>query len=92
MRLVRGGLLDDDKVRRRLSRRFVVLGVALGVPLHLLAAVAYYMSENDHLAWCLSQFGALPLALLYLTILLAVANTGWLSGLQGWLARSDEWR
>jgi uncharacterized protein len=85
LRLVRCGLLDDEKVRRRLSRRFVVLGVALGVPLHLLAVAAYYVGEKDRLAWCLSQFGALPLALLYLALLLAVANTGWLSRLQGWL-------
>jgi uncharacterized protein len=97
VRLVRWGLLDYKDVRLRLSRRFAVIGIGLGVPLHLLAVGVYLIGARDHLAWCLSQFGALPLALLYLAILLAIANAGWLSGLQrclravGQLALTNYW-
>jgi uncharacterized protein len=81
-RFVQWGLLDDGKVRGRWSRWFVVFGLAVGLPFQLLAAVVYYAWDNGSLAWSLSQFGALPLALFYLAVLLAVSDAGWWPRLQ----------
>jgi uncharacterized protein len=78
-RLVKARLLEPGG--GALARRLVLIGLLVGVPCQA-AAVALFYLEQPVFSYCISQLGALPLSLLYLVVLLRLANAGWL-GLVG---------
>jgi uncharacterized protein len=79
---LRRGLFHDPQRRRTLTRWFVGLGLGIGVPCHVVAAILYLGHPGAALPQLLNQLGALSQALLYLGLLLAWDASGWLPGLQ----------
>lgn len=79
-RLVNAKLLEPGG--GPLARRLVLLGVLVGVPCHA-AAVALFYLDQPVFSYCLNQLGALPLSLLYLVVLLRLADARWLGALGG---------
>jgi uncharacterized protein len=81
--LLRSGLFHVADRRRRLKRRLVLLGLGVGVPLHVVASVLYLVRPSWVVAMTfLNVVGALPQALLYLALLLAWDDSGALPRLQ----------
>jgi uncharacterized protein len=79
-RLVRAGLLESTG--RGLARRLVLLGLFVGVPCQVVAVVLFYW-EQPLFSYLFNQLGALPVSLLYLVILLRIAEAGWFAAFQG---------
>src|SRR5262249_31940089 len=75
-RIVLWGYVDDPQARRRLALAFGGLGIVFGVPLSAVAAIRYYWGHLPTLSWCVSQFAALPMALLYLGVLMWLGDAG----------------
>ncbi len=80
--LLRRGLFHDPQRRRTLTRWFLGLGLGLGLPGHVVAALLYLGRPDAALPQLLNEIGALPQALLYLGLLLAWDGSGWLGRLQ----------
>jgi uncharacterized protein len=79
-RLVNAKLLEPGG--GPLARRLVLVGLLVGVPCHA-AAVALFYLDQPLFSYCLNQLGALPLSLLYLVVLLRLADARWLGALGG---------
>jgi uncharacterized membrane protein YeiB len=77
-----GAAIDYHAGRQRVARWFVILGLAIGLPLHLAAAVLYLINPKGGLPTILNQLGALPQALLYLVVFVAWSQSGFLPWLQ----------
>ncbi|MBY0231087.1 MAG: DUF418 domain-containing protein, partial [Gemmataceae bacterium] len=75
-RLVRAGFFHDPEKRRPLARRFLALGVGIGLPLHVAGALLHWFYPTWPLPGLLNVFGALPQALLYLALLMAWDASG----------------
>lgn len=68
--LMRRGIFRDVQANRSFLRRLVGFGLIVGVPFHLTAVAIYYFSPGNSFSWLLNGFGALPLALAYLGLIL----------------------
>lgn len=83
VQLLRRGLFHDPAGQRPFIRRLLLLGPCVGVPLQLIAtAIFLYDPKEESLAGPLNQLGALPQALLYLSVFLLWSQTAFWSGLQ----------
>jgi uncharacterized protein len=78
-RLASAGLLEP--AGRRLGGGMLLLGFLIGVPCQA-AAVGLFYLQQPIWSYFVSQFGALPQSLLYLVILLRIADAGWFAALQ----------
>jgi uncharacterized protein len=83
--VLRAGLFHDLHAHLRPARWFVALGLGIGVPLHVVAAVVYLVDPRSQLPGPLNQLGALPQALLYLVLLVLWSQSGLLPWLQSHL-------
>jgi uncharacterized protein len=74
--LLRQGIFHDADTHRPLLRKFIGWGLAVGVPFHVAALVAYARNPDGLLSYCLNYFGPLPLALAYLGALTFWSHSG----------------
>jgi uncharacterized protein len=80
--LLRRGVFNDPQGQRPFVRRLVLVGLGVGIPLHVLGAALYLDNPESVLAGLPNQFGALPQALGYLGLVLLWSQTNALAGLQ----------
>lgn len=67
--LMRRGIFHDGEANRAFLRKLVGFGLIVGVPFHLAAVAVYFFNPNNSFSWLLNGFGALPLALAYLGLI-----------------------
>src|SRR5687768_1217157 len=80
--LVRRELFEHQHACRHLLRRFIVVGLPVGAVFHTAAVIAYLHNPAGFLSTSLIMFGALPLALFYLSLLILWAGSGRVPWLQ----------
>jgi uncharacterized protein len=70
VQLLWAGVFHGGEVRHRYVRIFLALGLGVGVPLHLAAVAAHLLAPQTVWAGILNFGGALPMALMYMALLL----------------------
>lgn len=70
MYLMRRGIFHDVDAQRPFLRKLIGFGLLVGLPFHAAGVAVYWFNPQSSFSWLLNGFGALPLALAYLGLIL----------------------
>jgi uncharacterized protein len=70
MYLMRRGIFHDVDAHRPFLCRLIGFGLLVGVPFHMAGVAVAWLDPNSSFSWLLNGFGALPMALAYLGLIL----------------------